>query len=553
MSPTTGQQALRLLRWLMLASAALCVFPSALFAVDARVVYVDPKLRFLVIDKGVHRDLAAGSHVCLLNETGFIVTCSGIVLANKTKAGLRFPLAEMKKMKVGSKVRLKTVYLKADGPRGLKSAPKFYQAKVNPSTVPKAVFRDAVRAEKLVGTRKLEPRPPVEEKPAEATPEAAAAAAATGAASAGKDVAGVGSGTGQTGEAGAAGDGQTPSGEPKPEELESGEEVTHEVGKPYPAEVAVDPPPPAEPATDAQAGAETEQDSEEDTEEDEVEEKTADQQEKKGEPGDAAAPQTWTLVDDILGLFTRQVPVKFFRYEAQALRPIFSHIRYNYIDFDTITPETSSRSSLWKDSASQAPPSSGLGIQLKVFGRGSWVYNVGWRYWNFDNYRSVQRLDTSFVDLVADTRMTVDSSAAWGELGIRKLLVGRLGYYYGGGLDIDMSEVKFQSIRRIDDGVERTSSLAAQEGIIGFARSNLTIVSLRTSGSLEFSVFNVGTTLTGVALIPVYAARQSYEGSVSVPANVSIDSSGDDDLKRAIGHDKGQFGLELSLGFFFNM
>lgn len=534
-------------RWLLLAFVLFCLFPSALLAVDARVVYVDPKLRFLVIDKGVHRDLAAGSHVCLLNETGFIVTCSGIVLANKTKAGLRFPLAEMKKLKVGSKVRLKTVYLKADGPRGLKSTPKFYQAKVNPSTIPKAVFRDAVRAEKLVGTRKLEPRPPAEEATA-ATPSEGAAGASEG----GKDavVAGSGVSLGDAGGAGSALGEDSLSGEPKPEDLESGEEVTHDVGKPYPTEVTVDPPPPTEAAADANA-TDTEGDKEE--AEDEGVEETADQQEKKDEAGDKAAPQTWTVVDDILGLFTRQVPVKFFRYEAQALRPVFSHIKYNYIDFDTITPETSSRGSLWKNSANQAPPSSGLGIQLKVFGRGSWVYNAGWRYWNFDNYRSVQRLDTSFVDLVADTKMTVDSSAAWGELGTRKMLVGRLGYYYGGGLDIDMSEVKFQSIRRIDDGVERTSSLAAQEGIIGFARSNLTIVSLRTSGSLEFSIFNVGTTLTGVVLVPVYAARRSYEGSVSVPANVTIDSSGDDDLKRAIGHDKGKFGLELSLGFFFNM
>lgn len=545
MPSSQENQTLWLLRRVILIFVSMGFYAGPLLAVDARVVYVDPKLRFLVIDKGVYRDLAAGSHVCLLSESGFIVTCSGIVLANKSKAGLRFPLAEMKKLKVGSKVRLKTVYLKADGPRGLKSSPRFYQAKVSPSNVPKSIVRDAVRAEKLIGARKLEPKPPAAEEQQPGGGGAPSASTALGDAATG------------SGSPPGPGDGSEPaeegSGEPKPEELEAGEEVAHEVGKPYPKEVTVDPPPPADHvAPNVPEAADAKKDEDEDEDDEEQAEDVA-QEEKKEEPEEKHGPQTTTVVDDLLSLFTRKVPIKFFRYEVQALRPVFSHIKYNYLDFDTVTPETAGRSTLWKTGADREAPASGFGLQLKVFGRGSWVYNVGWRYWNFDNYRSVQRLDTSFGDLVADTKMTIDSSAAWLELGKRNMIIGRLGYYYGGGLDVDVSEVKFQSVRRINDGVERTDALAAQEGIIGFARSNLTILSLRTSGSLEFSLFNVGTTLTGVALIPVYATRQSYEGSVQVPANVTMDSTGDEDLRRSIDHDKGKFGLEFSMGFFFNM
>lgn len=521
----------------------LLVWTQPVAAVDAKVVYVDPKLRFLVVDKGVYKDLAAGSHICLLNDSGFIVTCSGIVLANKSKAGLRFPLAEMKKLKVGSKVRLKTVYLKADGPKELKSSPKFYQAKVDPLRLPKTIIRDAVKAEKLIQLRKIDikpispPAPPPDIPPVDA-PAGEAAVAATASAAAAEVAAEAAAATDQVVAPG------TGAGEPSEKELESGQEVQHEVGKPYPEEVAGNDFPTITDGQGASAGT---------AKKDPAALVDVPEAEKKAAEVPAEEVKSVTIVDDLAVFFTRKIPIKFFRYEVMALRPVFSHIKFNYVDFSTVSPESSQRDSLWDNNATKETPASGFGVQVKIFGRGSWVYNVGLRYWNFDNFRSVQRLDQNISDLVADTKITVDSNAAWGELGRREKLIGPIGYYYGGGLDVDVSEVKFQSVRRIDEGADRTDSLTAQEGIIGFARSGLTILSFRSTGSLEMTMFNMGMSLTGTMILPFYTTRRSFDAEVSVPINVQLSSDGEKDLERSISHDKGKFGLELSFGFFVHM
>lgn len=503
---------------------------SRAYGVEAKVVYIDPTLRFLVIDKGTFKDLAAGSHICLLNEIGFIVTCSGIVLANKTKAGLRFPIEEMQKLSVGSKVRLKVVYLKAEGPKGPKDPPRFYQAKVSPKNLPKPILRDAVLAEKLLGMREIGRRSPEAEttntdskNPGENDETATAKLSRT-----------------ESSQSKSTPD--TPNGDPTPQELESGQEVTHQVGQPYPEHLTK----PTMPEDNTKS-AEKSDDQTDKQDQEERQNKKIEEHSKT-----SSGPSSPTFMEQITSLFTRDPPIKFFRYEMQMLLPIVPHIKYNHLDFDTISTNSNNRWSLWRPKTPQRP-TNGLGFQFKIFGRGTWVYNFGWRYWNYDHYRSVQRLDKSFPYLVADTKMRVDTYGVWAELGRRSLFFWKLGYYYGGGLDFDTSEIKFQSIRHIDSGVERSNELVAQEGIIAFARSNLNVLSIRVSGSLEFSIFNVGTSLGGVLLFPIYAPEALYEGHTAVPGNVDLSRSGETDLKDSIGHSVEKFGAELSLGIFFNI
>ncbi len=84
----------------------------------AEVVFVDPDLRFAVIDQGNLQGISVNSNVCVLDESGFILSCGAVTIAKRNMGAIRLPPEEMRRLRVGLKVSLKAIYLKDEKPPG---------------------------------------------------------------------------------------------------------------------------------------------------------------------------------------------------------------------------------------------------------------------------------------------------------------------------------------------------------------------------------------------------------------------------------------------------
>lgn len=107
----------------------------------AKVEYIDPKLTFIIVDQGMIHGVSPGANICVLDEQKFIISCGGVVLVNRTKAALRLPIEEAKRIRLGSEISIKEIYLKDDaapGP-GSMGLPVFRPARVRPAALPPTI------------------------------------------------------------------------------------------------------------------------------------------------------------------------------------------------------------------------------------------------------------------------------------------------------------------------------------------------------------------------------------------------------------------------------
>jgi len=107
----------------------------------AKVEYIDPKLTFAIVDKGIINGIAPGSNICVLDDKKFIISCSGVVLVNRTKAAIRLPAEELKRIRLGSEISIKVIYLRDDAAPGTSSEglPVFRPAKLHPASLPPTI------------------------------------------------------------------------------------------------------------------------------------------------------------------------------------------------------------------------------------------------------------------------------------------------------------------------------------------------------------------------------------------------------------------------------
>ena len=106
--------------WVPRCAFALAAFVSVIgigtaqraLALGGGVVYIDPKGAYFIIETRGLRKVRKGTAVCLLDESGTVVTCGAVLISNSTKAGLRLPPTEMKKIRLGAVLSMKPIYLK---------------------------------------------------------------------------------------------------------------------------------------------------------------------------------------------------------------------------------------------------------------------------------------------------------------------------------------------------------------------------------------------------------------------------------------------------------
>jgi len=115
----------------------------------AKVEYIDPKLTFAIVDKGIIHGIAPGSNICVLDDKKFIISCSGVVLVNRTKAAIRLPAEELKRIRLGSEISIKVIYLRDDAAPGTSSEglPVFRPAKLHPASLPPTISSAASEKE----------------------------------------------------------------------------------------------------------------------------------------------------------------------------------------------------------------------------------------------------------------------------------------------------------------------------------------------------------------------------------------------------------------------
>lgn len=128
----------------------------------ANVEYIDPKLKFAIVDQGLIHGIEPGSNICVLDDQKFIISCGGVVIVKRTKAAIRLPIEEMKRIHLGSQVTLKEIYLKDDAsPRGdSEGLPVFRAAKMRPTSLPPTVSASAYEKEQELSQGTVADEPP---------------------------------------------------------------------------------------------------------------------------------------------------------------------------------------------------------------------------------------------------------------------------------------------------------------------------------------------------------------------------------------------------------
>ncbi len=144
-------------------------------AIAARVEYIDPKLNFAIVDQGRIHGVAPGANICILDDKKFITSCSGVVLVNRTKAAIRLPAEEMRRIQLGSEISIKEIFLKDDAAPGVSSQglPVFRPARVKTSSLPSTISAAASEKESelSVGYEGPPPQPSYVESRSESTSE----------------------------------------------------------------------------------------------------------------------------------------------------------------------------------------------------------------------------------------------------------------------------------------------------------------------------------------------------------------------------------------------
>lgn len=479
---------------------------SASAAPAGGVAYIDPQDRFFIVDIVGMKDVQKGTNLCILDENGSVVSCGAVLVSNKTKAGLRLPPSEMKKIKLGGKMSVKPIYLKDDGaPASDKSAAPFRVARTKADAQTTAITKEAERKDSEIAAKEAKARAQAKANPKEAERQEAerkeaerkAAEAAAKAASAdGNAAAGSGKGAGGA-------PGTSPAGGDAAEGFEDN------------AAASV---PEAEAGSDAATALPDAK-------------KTA--AAGSGKPVTPAAesppyraPLTATRLELMGSLFSRPL------------------VNVNYLSLATIKDAGAESGTLWQRNSRARPPlGSTVGALVRLSLLKNYGFAAGVRFRRDEKAAYQQPMDAAFPALFSTTSTKVTDSGLWLE-GTRTLRTSRFTWnQFGLGADVETSDVSMKTVRGALPG--ETSG-----EIIAVARSRLSVVSLRAEATQDVAWGHAGLSLGLALLKPVKKFAASFESSVVTPKNVTLTSNPDEDLRGSLGHDTASYGLDLHLALY---
>lgn len=117
-----------------------------------------------------------------------------------------------------------------------------------------------------------------------------------------------------------------------------------------------------------------------------------------------------------------------------------------------------------------------------------------------------------------------------------------LSYQLGGGVDLSYSKVSFSSTYNDDSGATSSKTLVS-------GSSSLNVLSLRVNNTAKWGRGPWKATFGVNLLKPVLEFGHSYSFSSSNSQSMLLNSvSEKDDLKKALGHEKSAFGVEVTVG-----
>jgi len=349
----------------------------------AEVVYIDPELKFAIVDQGRTHGLNPGTNVCMLNADGFILTCSGIVVANRTKAALRLPPNEMERLQVGNKVTIKAIYLKDEIPGDGKSRSKivFRSAKMPPEAMPATISLAADAKEREISL--------ADGSAARMEEQERAAKDASSQAPAGKPEGGVSSG-----------DSSSPAADPPVVQI-----IEQEEKDPY-----------------SELGKLGEL----------VKIGGLDKNREKSDKLTAKQIRARTVF-------------RAFTLETQYLVPLSGATTHNVPKFATVPADQSPIGTLWEKYNKKNSPESGVALQMRFVSPRDAVFLFGWRQLRPASQSVTTGLDANFPEIESTSETSVESTGIWAEKVWRMKPREFTMSDFGLGLDVDQSDVYFKS------------------------------------------------------------------------------------------------------------
>lgn len=524
---------------------ALVIISFAHEAKATTVVYKDARDRFLIVDKSSLSGVTKGSYICIQDDAGIVLTCSGVVLLSKKYAALRLPKSEMKRINVGSKVQMKPVFLSGDdlskeqkpGKKG-RHVYAFKMAMTNPEDLPKDLVKEAEEKEQELATKDLplaEGAPKDSESVTDLTKGAGESSVVGGS---GGGVAG-GSGGGASKKTGMQSTGKAKD-DKKKDNNKKDEKDTSKDGK-----VEETPTATGQVVQGVVMGAAIEQQpgtsQESEGEKADVSEKEV---EKKGFSAIFDAPSQMLSRLFFGNEKQKKPPFKYVRFDLIGLIPIMSPLGFYAVKFKTIQLNETQRDTLWERTSSKPiAPKNGTGGQVRLMTKERWAYTFGGRYWNYDKIIASSQMDLNFPEfgVIADTKIV--SSGIWGETGKVVITSPYTQNYVGLGLDFEMAELNFSATRW-----SQTEGRPLE--ILAFHRSAMNVISLRITGTQEFTFRKVGLALGGTVYVPFWMTKKSTLGEVSVIQNTALTKNAYDDLKDTIEHKPNKIGVEGFVSIF---
>lgn len=218
---------------------------------------------------------------------------------------------------------------------------------------------------------------------------------------------------------------------------------------------------------------------------------------------------------------------------------IISPSKFNSVGYYA-TPSETPVTKLWELDEPIAKTIAGAAIQA-AFPVGGIAVVPGLRYRIF----TPNRVDTDYTPNVLNPYVSsLTTATAMGFFtDIRYLNVpmgSMFGFFGTGGLDVEMSSLKFKATKKDDTGATPETTLAS-------ADSSITVLSLRTGAGLNFIPFKpFGASLGLNVIFPVAEFGKKFSGKVEATETKGLQEPGDN-LKAAIAHQKNKFGLDAQL------
>lgn len=544
---------------------------SRALANSPRVIFVDPKKRYLIIDKPPgSTEFRKGARVCLHSRANFFLSCSAVVVSNRTKAALVLSKLDMERVKVGMPAEVKEIFIKKDDPvkgsefvtitdeqnelaqnkkdfqklleQGKKASSSFLQdiEDALKGTASENELQNSSMEESTVndsgdGLSQSRKKNPGKHKMSRANQDLLKKAIdrLTGGASL-DELQNAGWLAGLKKE------------EPlKPISKKELSTMQKDMGANFlktgdrellamdmwdkPTPMPIEMPPPANETPKA---------------EDKLEDPLVDEVSLPIESPKDESPFSIDPLAQIQKIFVLPPPKpqkKAVRFDVFTIFQPKAPASAQALGFKKLEQTDLERQQLWQQKDAINSASASFGLQMVMTRAYKHIYYLGYRTTFFQKKQTKTDYDANDYTFYANSETKFSASGSWFDYG-RKIPLTAFLYTVGKvGLDLDSSIADFKSLRGND--------VSEDHYLIAYGNSKLTLVSLRLGLDLGFHYWGFGFVSGINTLIPFYTARRDFNGGVSVPENITFVGDPLNDLKKSLNHRASSFGAEVYLGF----